>query len=460
MDNRLTAYIIITLLLGGGLGFIGGSIINRSSPNRLQEENKALTEQVNDLTTSLQSSVTENTALQETIETLRNKTIANKTIKIGYVATKQVSVNAEQYIKQIIESDLNEYASKLSYPIRFEIVVDTSPTTIEKYLDVVKSFKTSGINLYVGGNRNAGPDVSLSYAISHKMLMISVTSNQTDFAEGDRPGVPLFRLCPVAAYAGTSLVDLMWSYGIREAAILYPGDSPGDGISYDFASEWEKRGGVILGEPVRYDPSTVDYTGYLRSVDAQVKQALEQSGAIGARVGVLVVGRGNAEEIVIQAQDYPSLYNVTWFGGKDTANNTVLASEAGVQAAHLKWISVKEEVSSSISFVDLSNRYRVLTGDEIDIYSAYLYDAFFILARSVVEVQSVEAADVRGVFPIVCASTFGVSGWCGLDGNGDRIPSSYEIWSYEVDGEGSVICVNVGKLDSYRHIVTFYQPVK
>ncbi len=460
MDNRPTTYIIITLLLGGGLGFIGGSIINHSTSNILQDENKALTQQVNDLTTSLQSSVTENTALQETIKTLRNKTVANKTIKIGYVATKQVSANAEQYIKQIIESDLNEYASKLSYPIRFEIVVDTSPTTMEKYLDVVRSFKTSGINLYVGGNRNAGADISLSHAISHKMLMISVTSNQTNFAEGQRSSIPLYRLCPVDAYAGTSLVDLMWSYGIREAAILYPGDSPGDGLRYVFASEWEKRGGVILGEPVRYDPSTIDYTSYLRSVDAQVKQALEQSGAISARVGVLAMGRGNAEAIAIQAQDYPSLYNVTWFGGKDTVNNTVLASEAGPQAAHLKWISVKEEVSRSISYVDLSNRYWALTSDELDIYSAYLYDAFFILARSVVEAQSVEAVDVRGVFPIVCASTFGVSGWCGLDRNGDRIPPGYEIWSYEVDGEGSAICVNVGTLDPYRHIVTFYQPVK
>ena len=66
----------------------------------------------------------------------------------------------------------------------------------------------------------------------------------------------------------------------------------------------------------------------------------------------------------------------------------------------------------------------------MDIYSAYLYDSAFLVARSVIEAQSVDGLKIEDIFHGVCNSTFGVSGWCGLDLNKDRIPPPYEVWSY------------------------------
>jgi ABC-type branched-subunit amino acid transport system substrate-binding protein len=146
-----------------------------------------------------------------------------------------------------------------------------------------------------------------------------------------------------------------------------------------------------------------------------------------------------------------------WFGANYTANNSQLADLAGPQVARLRWISLKPEAPNSDSYNNLSARYLALTGKQIDIFSTYLYDAAFLLARSVVEAQSPDGVKVGSVFHEVCNSTYGVSGWCGLDVNRDRIPSPYEIWTYKGTSSNSTIGILVGTLDPVNHEVTFYK---
>jgi ABC-type branched-subunit amino acid transport system substrate-binding protein len=346
--------------------------------------------------------------------------------------------SAESFIKEIIEPDINEYASNLGYDLRFEFVVETvTDDPYEPYGggDMAFNrkfieFKSEGIDLVIPGNGNMGVDVTLSAAIINGMLLVSATSTQTDFALGYRDTLPLFRLCPVAGYKGSSLADLMWADGVRTVFILQPGDSWGDGIFNDFEAEWWSLGGVAVGEKVRYESATTDYSAYLQQLDDKVAQALQQNGGLNDTVGLLALCRGEAPLVARQAESYSNLFKITWYGADYTANSTQLAEQAGPQAARVKWISLKPETPKSDSYLSLSSRYLSLTGQQIDIYSAYIYDSAFLLARSVIEAQSADGSKVGTVFQEVCNSTFGVTGWCGLNLNRDRIPPPYEIWSY------------------------------
>jgi branched-chain amino acid transport system substrate-binding protein len=464
-DKRILVYAVIGLLVGGSLGYIGNYIVNESKITKLTESVNGLQITVNDqtsdianLTASLETLKANNTVLQGSLDSLLGQSLANKTVKIGYVVTIGASQEFEErYIKEIIEPDLNEYASNLGYNLSFEIVVKITKNDLNKYLDEVIKFKSQGINLYIGGNGNGGADVSLSYASTNKMIMVSTTSNQTDFAEGQRTWLPLYRLCPVVAYTGSSLADLMWSYGIRTAAILQPGDSWGDGTENDFKDAWGSLGGTIIDAPVRFDKATTDYSTYLQQLDNQVARALQSNDGAQDRVGVLGLCRSVAPTIAMQAANYTHLFNVTWFGSNYTANSTQLVSLAGPQVARLKWISLKPEAPNSDSYSSISARYLALTGKQIDIYSAYLYDAAFLLAKSVIETQSTDGIKVGGVFQEVCNSTYGVSGWCGLDVNKDRIPPPYEIWTYTSTTSNSTAGILVGTLDPVNHEVTFYR---
>ncbi|MCX6649772.1 MAG: ABC transporter substrate-binding protein [Candidatus Bathyarchaeota archaeon] len=386
---------------------------------------------------------------------LSDHVLANKTVKIGYIAIKTVRYNSEDvFIKKIVEPDLNEYATKLGYGLRFEFVVEL----VEDDWALNRRFielKSEGVNLVIPGNGNLGVDITLSYAANNGMVLVSPTSNQTDFAEGQRTRLPLFRLCPVKGFTGSSLADLMWNYGIRTAAILQPASSWGDEISNDFEAAWKSYGGVLVDAPVRFE-STADYSDYLRQLDSQVARALQSKDGAQDTVGVLGLCRSEASVVAMQAANYPHLFNVTWFGANFTASNTLLASLAGPRVEHLRWISLKPEAPNSDSYNNLSARYLALTGKQIDIFSTYLYDSAFLLARSVVEAQSDDGIKVEGVFQEVSNSTFGVSGWCGLNVNRDRIPPRFEIWTFTSTASNSTTRILVGTLDPVSHKVTLY----
>jgi ABC-type branched-subunit amino acid transport system substrate-binding protein len=442
MNSRINTPVIILLLIAASVvGAVGGHFYTRGIYEGQPPTNDADPD--------------------PRIERLRAQSLANKTVKIGYVALKGASsVAEEQYIKQIIEPHLNDYASNLGYDVRFEFVVENTAKDVLTYLDKVIEFKSKGINLYIGGNGNLGIDVSLSYAFHNDMVVVSATSAQTDFALGDPARVRLFRISPEESYTGSSLADLMWAYGVRTVVVIQRGNSQGDGVWNPFQARWESLGGAITDPKVRYEMATTDFSEYLQRLDDRVVLALQQNGGAADKVGILALCWDEAPNVATQAENYPNLFKVTWFGAYPTANNTRLVDLAGPQVAAMKWISLKPETSTSSSYVNLSARYRALTGHPMDISSAYLYDSAFLLARSVIEAQSTDGIKVGGVFREVCDSTLGVTGWCGLDGDGDRIPPRYEIWGYTRTASNATASIIVGSLDPFTHIVDFHESLR
>ncbi len=463
MDPKILAYIIVVLLVGSSAGYLANNMLNESKITALQITVDNLSADVANLTASLDLLKSQNTVLQESLRSLSDLSLANKTVKIGYLAvkhwnTKTLSYDTpseERFIKEIIEPDLNEYASKLGYDLHFEFVVETVTDSMAFNRKFVE-FKSEGIDLVIPGNGNMGVDVTLSYSINNGMVLVSATSNQTDLAQPMRPTLPLFRLCPVRSYKGSSLADLIWADGVRTVFILQSGDSWGDGIILDFLAEWESLGGASVSEKVRYDVATTDFSAYLQQLDDEVALALQQNGELNDSVGLLALCGGEAPLVVMQAESYSNLFKITWYGADFTANSTQLADLAGPQVARVKWISLKPEVPISESYRSLSTRYKALIGEVMGIYSAYLYDSAFLLARSVIEAQSADGLKVVAVFQDVCNSTFGVTGWCGLNLNRDRIPPQYEIWSYTGTTSNTTTPILIGTLDPAH---THHQPV-
>jgi ABC-type branched-subunit amino acid transport system substrate-binding protein len=467
MDSKILAYLIVALLVGSTVGYLANQILSEPKITALQTTVDNLSDDVANLTASLDTLKSQNTVLQESVRSLSNQSLVNKTVRIGYLEYLSQSPwtsymnSAESFIKEIIEPDINKYASKLGYDLRFEFVVETVTDEPYEAGDITFSrkfaeLKSEGIDLVIPGNGGFGVDVGLSYAAAHGMVLVSATSEQPDFAQGYRTTLPLFRLCPVWSYKGSSLADLMWADGVRTVFILQPGDSWGDGIFNDFEAEWWSLGGVAVGEKVRYEAATTDFSAYLQLLDDKVALALQQNGGLNDTVGLLALCRGEAPLVVKQAESYSNLFKITWYGADYTANSTQLAEQAGPQAARVKWISLKPETPKSDSYLSLSSMYLSLTGQQIDIYSAYLYDSAFLLAKSVIEAQSADGSKVGVVFQEVCNSTFGVTGWCGLNLNRDRIPPPYEIWSYARTASNTTAPILVGTLDPAH---THKQPI-
>ena len=337
MSSKVIPYLIVAILVGCSV-YLGNAILDDSRQETSPQEVAALRAQVANLTESLTALNVEADSLRANLTLLSESTLANKTVKIAYLAIdNNVSRDTKRFIEEIIEPDLNEYASKLGYNLRFEFVAELVKDMMT-FSRRISELKGRGIDLVIVGNANAGADVTLSYAASNGMMLVSATSNQTDFARGERDRLPLFRICPVAKYRGSSLADLMWGDGVRAVVVLQRGDSWGDGTSLDFLSAWESLGGLAVGDVVRYEATTTDFKDYLVQLDDQVALALQEPGLSNSSVALLALCREEAPLVVKQAESYSNLFNVTWYGADFTADNTQLADLAGPQVAKVKWI--------------------------------------------------------------------------------------------------------------------------
>ena len=100
-----------------------------------------------------------------------------KTIKIGYIASSTIGLETGQPLhKQIIQTDMNAYATRLGYGVKFEWLIDDSTGLANVHLEKVQSFKSMGVTVFTGGLWSAQAAGSVGYCNENKMLMWSSSS--------------------------------------------------------------------------------------------------------------------------------------------------------------------------------------------------------------------------------------------------------------------------------------------
>ena len=189
--------------------------------------------------------------------------------------------------------------------------------------------------------------------------------------------------------------------------------------------------------------------------NTQVKAAVDKYGGEKQRVGVVILAFNEAAVMLKQAASYPNIYSVHWWGSDGTAKGQRIMDDSPTEANHIGFYSLLSRETPTPLYYDLEKRYVALTKQQYGIYSAYLYDAAYAITKSVIMTGSIDASKVSAVFPMVCASMYGASGWCQLDQNGDRAAPPYDVWGFY---PGSMASPPVSRA-SVSLIVAQYDPV-
>jgi len=279
--------------------------------------------------------------------------------------------------------------------------------------------------------------------------MISPSSSSPLLAiSGDN----LFRLCPNDLVQAPVIAKMLWNWGIEAIIVIQRGDPWADGLYNILEKEYPKLGGKILAR-VRYAAEVTEFSSYLERMEEIARDAVEEYGK--EHVAIQCFSFSEIVTIVTQAKDYPTIYNLMWFGSDGTAFTQQLIDDAPEQADKLKILSTLAAPIPSSKYFDLYERYYELTNTPLSYYTAALYDIAWIYALSIIEAASTETDAIRQILPYVAENYFGVTGWCKLDVNGDRETSNYDIWGYAIiDGK----CYNVkyGIYDSLKDTITWY----
>ncbi len=360
--------------------------------------------------------------------TVESLPLEGKTIQIGYISATTAGLETFMpLVKDIQEVDNNEYAALLGYDIDFEWLIDDATGQAAVHLEKVQGFKAMDVNVFIGGTWSSMCQASLSYCNDNDMLMWSTGSTSPLLAIAEDN---LYRMCPTDLVQAPAMARMMESMGVEAVLLIYRGDAWADGIVNIFAPMFEENGGVIL-EKIRYAGETTEFSNYLQTAENIVADAVAEYGE--GKVAVEIISFAEFVTMITQAEDYPVLYSLPWFGNDGTVLSQQALDDAPSQAAHLKIYSTYAAPADSEKFQSLYDRYYALVSQPFGYYSACSYDVGTILVSTILQAQSTESPDLIPLQTPTAYDQFGASGWNRLNEDGDRYASNYQIWAVNDD---------------------------
>ena len=398
--------------------------------------------------------VTQSTTVTQTVKELPLK---NTVIKVGWVASSTTTLETgKPYREQIIGPALNDFAKKLGYGTTFQFLIDDCQGQDSIHLEKIQGFKSGGITVVEAGGWSSQAQSALSYCNANGILMWSWSSTSPTLAIANDN---LFRMCTADSHLSPALADVMWAAGVKSIVLFQRADSWGDGIINLLVPAWTALGGKVAGDKIRYAVETTEFSNYLTVADQQVKTAVASYGGETQRVGVVILCFDEGPVILKQAKSYPNIYNVHWWGSDGTAKSQRAMDDAPDEANHIGIYSLLSHETVTPSFVALEQRYMSLTHQQYSMYSAYMYDAAFAIAKAVFETSSTDASKVSAIFPSICNSMYGVSGWCRLDSYGDRAAPPYDVWGFYPSATKASVSVIMAQYDPDYRKTTFITSV-
>jgi branched-chain amino acid transport system substrate-binding protein len=281
------------------------------------------------------------------------------------------------------------------------------------------------------------------------MLMWSSSSTSPLLAIADDN---LYRMCPDDTIQAPAIAEMLWSAGIEAVILIQRGDAWADGIYNYLEPAYTAKGGVIL-EKIRYAGEATEFANYLQTAEDIAEDAIAEYGE--EHVGVEIISFAEFVVMISQAQDFPTIYDLTWFGSDGTTLSQQACDDAPEQVEHLKIHSTYAAPADSEKFNDLYDRYFALVAQPFGYYSACSYDIGWVLMESIMNTQSLDATVLIPVQHDTAFNNFGASGWNRLNDAGDRFGSNYQIWSYKYDGDVVIPYVS-GLFDGITNQVTWY----
>jgi branched-chain amino acid transport system substrate-binding protein len=351
-----------------------------------------------------------------------------KTIQLGYISSTTVGLEtAVPHVEEMMTPDFNDFAAKMGYDVEFEYLIDDATGQAAVHLEKVQGFKSMDVSVFIGGGWSSQAQSALSYVNDNDMLMWSASSTSPLLAIADDN---LFRMCPTDLIQAPAIAAMLESRGIEAIVIIQRGDAWADGIYNYLVPAYEEGGGTVL-ERVRYAGEATEFANYLQTAEDILSTAVAEYGE--GKVGIEVIAFQESVTMITQAEDYPTVYSLPWFGSDGTSLTQQITDDAPEQATHLGLFSTVAAPAESQKFLDLAARYEALVNQPYGYYSACTYDIGWILTSTILQAQSSDAVDILPLQQDTSFNTFGASGWARLNADGDRYGANYQIWSYNPD---------------------------
>lgn len=257
------------------------------------------------------------------------------------------------------------------------------------------------IPLIIGPLTSSSAIILGMYADMFGVVMITPSATSAELAEY---GNYVYRTVSSDSYLGIGMAKIVDSGNLHSIAVVYCGDSYGEGICDLFTEELNTTSPEIVVTPILIDTGT--------EVDA--KGVMEQVAKANA-TAVFVIPGSPAQVVTLLAEAESRGMDLDWFGTDNTISSEI--ADYGPYANGFVAVTPSLKINS----LTYENKYQKKFGTELKISnSIYGYDTM-MLAAQVMQDYGYSAENMKIGMDNV--RYLGLTGPIVFDNNGDRYPS-------------------------------------
>jgi len=340
--------------------------------------------------------------------------------------------------------DANEYLEQTGSKYRFEtIVYDTQLDTTSAKSSIQFGFTQRGIRFFIGPQSSAEVGAIRQYANDNNILVISQGSTASSLAI---PNDAVFRFCPGDAVEGAAISRTIYNTGKRMVITLSRNDAGNIGLQTNVGSSFTALGGQV--DPIApYATNLTDFSAIIQQLRTKIQQYTNTYGA--NQVGVYIASFDECINLFRQAENDAILGSVNWYGGDGMVQSQQLLQDVNARNFAVTTGFFAPNFGLPLQphpdLNRISSAIQSATGIVPDAYALSVYDAMWVLARTISNYPGVlsDFTQLKSDFTQEANQHFGITGPVLLNANGDRNLGSFDYWGI-VNQNGNYLWKVVG----------------
>ena len=334
-----------------------------------------------------------------------------------------------QEAMNIARTDINAYLENNGSKYRFSTsVYDTKLDTLLAKSSIEKAYTENKIKYFIGPQSSAEVAAVRAYANSNNLLVVSQGSTASSLA---LPNDALFRFCPGDAVEGAAMANSIFAAGKRKIITVARDDAGNKGLQQSVATNFSNLGGQV-DAVAPYNTGITDFSTVL----ADIKQKLiaKNVATDSSSIGIYLASFDECKDLFEQASNDPIFSQVKWYGGDGVVLSPALISsnKAAAFAAKVNFFAPNYGIPATTNpkLDAIVAAVKSKTTLDIDAYGLAVYDAMWVIAKTIVENQ--QAVNEFNLFKTSFYNTSnaytGLTGSLSLNANGDRSSGTFDYF--------------------------------
>ena len=321
-------------------------------------------------------------------------------------------------------SEFNMYLQSIDAPWHLKMITEDSATNPVVTLDKLTALNAKGIGVIIGPEASSNIRNIKGYADSNNMLLVSCCSSAPALAI---PNDSVYRLVPDDSNQGPAIAKLMQHEGIEVLVPVWRGDTWGDGLGDAAIKSFMQRGGIV-GETIRYNPESPEFSASTSLLAQQVEKYVDQYGA--DKVGVMFLGFAEILQFTQSAAQQEILDDVRWFGpGANTKEHKLIDDPIGLKfSTSVQFTTVQFAPAQNPIYDKVQSHLSKTLGVDPNTFVYSSYDAVWLVGLTMLETQSTDISVIKAALLDVANDYHGAIGPVKLNKAGDLDQSDYKVW--------------------------------